>query len=446
MAGTNDVPNGMWDELRLLLATDDVLHDELTAVCDILEGDSPDEASDTASLSELTFVSHPDSPMTSSTSSTTSTTRRPRKPRTRPHFDVRQKQEMILLRREVDILKKHLAASQSKGKRPLDMTKWEKAAKSECVEKNRSIQENEQLKEAVHQQATLIQQMEKLCNKKMRLTAEDAEAWQNYRLAAHESLRVAAIHAIADRQYRRMQNAFIKAGVFGSTEDIFRARIAEQSPNCFVFELVNHVTLPAPFRLVSAAAWTVFGGSSSYVPTQGTIEYMDFVDQHTVYCRVMHRQPDGSTLHANNIRKRYVEIDREVIVSRSVLEDALVPHMSKGAVENKCTWFEVEPSPTHPTTHCGLTFMLQVAIDPIEATHMTQMDELTMLESLTQHASLVQAHHKPVAGMFQIVTKPFESHTIPHPLHRILIERGKMFLKALELVINQAIYPQLVTM
>ncbi|KAH9067370.1 hypothetical protein Ae201684P_021529 [Aphanomyces euteiches] len=71
MAGTNDVPNGMWDELRLLLATDDVLHDELTAVCDILEGDSPDEASDTASLSELTFVSHPDSPMTSSTSSTT---------------------------------------------------------------------------------------------------------------------------------------------------------------------------------------------------------------------------------------------------------------------------------------------------------------------------------------------------------------------------------------
>ncbi|CAK5043574.1 unnamed protein product, partial [Aphanomyces euteiches] len=117
---------------------------------------------------------------------------------------------MIVLRREVDILKKHLATSQSKGKRPLDMTKWEKAAKSECMEKNRSIQENEQLKEAVHQQATLIQQMEKLCNKKIRLSAADAEGWQNYRLAAHESLRVAAIHAIADRQYRRMQNAFIQ--------------------------------------------------------------------------------------------------------------------------------------------------------------------------------------------------------------------------------------------
>ncbi|CAK4614966.1 unnamed protein product [Aphanomyces euteiches] len=163
------MPNAMWDELCLLLATDDSLNDELTAVCDILEGDSPDEASDTASLSELPFVRRPE--QTSSTSSTTSSTRRPRKPRTRPHFDVRQKQEMIVLRREVDILKKHLATSQSKGKRPLDMTKWEKAAKSECMEKNRSIQENEQLKEAVHQQATLIQQMEKLCNKKIRLSA-----------------------------------------------------------------------------------------------------------------------------------------------------------------------------------------------------------------------------------------------------------------------------------
>ncbi|CAK4219123.1 unnamed protein product [Aphanomyces euteiches] len=163
IAAMNYVPSCMWDELCLLLATDEGLHDEMNTVCDILEGDSPDEASDTASPSKAQHGFH-------STTPPATPTLRPTKPRKRPHFDVRQRQEMILLRREVDILRKHLSASQTKVKRPLEMTKWEKAAKSECMEKNRSIQENEQLKEAVHQQATLIQQMEKLCNKKMRLT------------------------------------------------------------------------------------------------------------------------------------------------------------------------------------------------------------------------------------------------------------------------------------
>ncbi|KAF0735702.1 hypothetical protein Ae201684_007714 [Aphanomyces euteiches] len=426
----------MWDELCLLLATDDSLNDELTAVCDILEGDSPDEASDTASLSELPFVPRPE--LTSSTSSTTSSTRQPRKPRTRPHFDVRQKQEMIVLRREVDILKKHLATSQSKGKRPLDMTKWEKAAKSECMEKNRSIQENEQLKEAVHQQATLIQQMEKLCNKKIRLSAADAEGWQNYRLAAHESLRVAAIHAIADRQYRRMQNAFIQAGVFGSTEDIFRTRIAEKNPKCVVMELAHHVTLSAPFRVVSSAAWELIGGPDAYMMTQGSIETTDFVDRHTVYSRLMVNQPDGSTVHSNIIRKRYVEEDREVIVARSVLEDALVPHMSKGAVDNKCLWFEVEPLPSHPSTHCSLTCVVQTTIDSANVSNLSAIDVEAVMETLTLQASLIANTHKPKAGMFHIMTQHVEPLGVPNPIH-FSLDRGRMFLITLEDAVNRVV-------
>ncbi|KAG9407532.1 hypothetical protein AC1031_002247 [Aphanomyces cochlioides] len=431
MAATNYVPSSMWDELCLLLATDEGLHDEMTTVCDILQGDSPDEASDTASPSKSQHVFH-------STTPQTTPTQRPRKPRTRPHFDVRQKQEMILLRREVDILKKHLTASQTKGKRPLDMTKWEKAAKSECMEKNRSIQENEQLKEAVHQQATLIQQMEKLCNKKMRLTAEDAEAWQDYRLAAHESLRVAAIHAIADRQYRRMQNAFIQAGVFGCTKDLFRTRITEKNPKSFAIEMANHVTLPAPFRVVSSAAWRIIGGPDGYVMTQGTIETTDFVDRHTVYSRLVLNQSDGSTVHSNFIRKRYIEEDREVIVARSVLEDALVPHMSKGAVDNKCLWFEVEPLPGKPSTHCSLTCVVQTTIDTTKVSNLSAIDEKTVVETLTLQASLIMDSYEPKTGMFHIVTKSMEPLAVPHPIH-LTLDRGRMFLTALEDEVNRAV-------
>ncbi|KAG9407544.1 hypothetical protein AC1031_002256 [Aphanomyces cochlioides] len=338
MAGSrddkDDVPSNLWDDLHFLLATDDGLHGEFTALCDILQGDSPDDKASNVASQSHNVLQHESARRPTATTIVS----RMKKQRTRPHFDFRKKQELIMLQREVEQLKRHLAVSQARSKRPLDMSKWEKAAKSERIEKNRSIQENEELKEAVQQQATLIQQMEKLCNKKMRLTVDDPEAWQNYRLAAQESLRVAAIHAIADRQYRRMQNVFIQAEIFGSTEDLFRTRITTQGPNCFIFELVNHVTLPAPFHIVSSAAWRVFGGPEDLVPTPGTIETTDFVDPNTIYSRVTLSQPDGSTLHANNIRKHYLEEDREVIVARSVLEDALVPHMSKGAVENKCIW------------------------------------------------------------------------------------------------------------
>ncbi|CAK4682315.1 unnamed protein product [Aphanomyces euteiches] len=427
----NYVPSCMWDELCLLLATDKGLHDEMNTVCDILQGDSPDEASDTASPSKAQHGFH-------STTPPATPTLRPTKPRKRPHFDVRQRQEMILLRREVDILRKHLSGSQTKVKRPLEMTKWEKAAKSECMEKNRSIQENEQLKEAVHQQATLIQQMEKLCNKKMRLT-DDAEAWQNYRLAAHESLRVAAIHAIADRQYRRMQNAFIQAGVFGCTKDLFRARVTQQDSKYVVMELANHVTLRAPFRVVSSAAWRIIGGPDAYMMTQGSIETTDFVDRHTVYSRAMLNQPDGTAVHSNIIRKRYIiEEDREVIVSRSVLEDELVPHMSKGAVDNKCLWFEVEPLPSHPTTHCSLTCVVQMTIDPTAALNVPAIDVQTALETFMQQMSLTVDTYEPKTGTFHIATKSLEHLAVPHPIHHQL-DRGRIFLTALEDEINRAV-------
>ncbi|KAH9067399.1 hypothetical protein Ae201684P_021558 [Aphanomyces euteiches] len=292
IAAMNYVPSCMWDELCLLLATDEGLHDEMNTVCDILEGDSPDEASDTASPSKAQHGFH-------STTPPATPTLRPTKPRKRPHFDVRQRQEMILLRREVDILRKHLSASQTKVKRPLEMTKWEKAAKSECMEKNRSIQENEQLKEAVHQQATLIQQMEKLCNKKMRLT-DDAEAWQNYRLAAHESLRVAAIHAIADRQ------------------------------------------------------------------------------------------------------------------------------------------FEVEPLPSHPTTHCSLTCVVQMTVDPTAALNVPAIDVQAALETFMQQMSLTVDTYEPKTGTFHIATKSLEHLAVPHPIH-FSLDRGRMFLTALEDEINRAV-------
>ncbi|KAG9407533.1 hypothetical protein AC1031_002248 [Aphanomyces cochlioides] len=218
-----------------------------------------------------------------------------------------------------------------------------------------------------------------------------------------------------------MQNVFIQAEIFGSTEDLFRTRITTQGPNCFIFELVNHVTLPAPFHIVSSAAWRVFVGPEDLVPTPGTIETTDFVDPNTIYSRVTLSQPDGSTLHANNIRKHYLEEDREVIVARSVFEDALVPHMSKGAVENKCI--------------C-VNFVVHVAVDPTEAFNMSSLDERSLLENLMQQASRVGKNHNLKTGKFHVAMPPLEPLGGAYPVLLTQIDRGRIFMTALEHEVN----------
>ncbi|KAF0684270.1 Aste57867_23734 [Aphanomyces stellatus] len=457
---SSDAAWNVLEDLHFLLAKDETLHEELTNVCDILEEQNTAEESDD-STATTTFSTRSGSSPPAPTSSATTASRRASPPsivgggalkppaargkgkqNARPHFEVRQKQEMLLLRQQVDELKRHLNESQAKAKRVVDMSLWEKAAKLECMEKQKALMENEQLKEAVNQQATFIEHMEKLCRKKPRLTMSDphSEAWQCYRLAAHESLRMAAIHAIADRQLRRMQNAFIQAGIYGRKEDIYRANVVPQAGNSYMFEMVNHMTLPAPYRLVSEAAWKVFEGENAPTYPDGTVETVERIDNNTVYSQLSHQFHDGTTCHANIIRKRYVEVDREVVVSRTVLEDALVPHMTKGAVEDKWSWLEVVPAPNQEATHCCLSFVIQIVIDPTAATAVATTEEMVLLEAMMGRVSLLyDVDSAREEGALCLAQAVVESNDIPYPNMRGFVERGKLFIRALERSVNDAI-------
>ncbi|CAK5165506.1 unnamed protein product [Aphanomyces euteiches] len=171
--------------------------------------------------------------------------------------------------------------------------------------------------------------------------------------------------------------------------------------------------------------------------TQGWIETTDFVDRHTVYSRAMLNQPDGTAVHSNIIRKRYVEEDREVIVSRSVLEDELVPHMSKGAVDNKCLWFDCFGLLTSTLT-ASLTCVVQMTVDPTAALNVPAIDVQAALETFMQQMSLTVDTYEPKTGTFHIATKSLEHLAVPHPIH-FSLDRGRMFLTALEDEINRAV-------
>ncbi|KAF0684261.1 Aste57867_23725 [Aphanomyces stellatus] len=367
-------------DLHVLLTNDDELRDEFAQVCDLLlDGTTPD-------LSAPLWAEE------TSTSATAPRTKG-RKARRAPHvrFEVRQKQEMVHLREQVEQLKKCLQASQAKRSPLLKSSSvvpttsiWEHIAKRERTEAQNVFTENELLKDAVHEQVTFIEHMEKLCRKKLRLAKDDVEAWEGYRLAAHESLRVAAIHAIADRQLRRLGPTIAAAGIPNTAKEYLNIQIVPMPSGASRLEYVNHIVLAAPFEAIGQAVWRVLGCETPPLLPPGMTDKVEVIDGRTIYYQTT---DTARRCYANTIRKYYVEADCHTIVARTVLEDALMLHMEHGAVEDKSGWLQVVPL-TRDSTKCILTIIFHIELglllprqsEPVMDTVMDMMEQFSLAQ------------------------------------------------------------------
>ncbi|KAH9161043.1 hypothetical protein LEN26_001612 [Aphanomyces euteiches] len=312
------------------------------------------------------------------------------------------------------------------------MSVWERAARDQVVASSKSISENEKLRAHVVENATFIEEMVETLRKKPRLSLDAcSEEWKTYKLAAQASLRTAAIHAIADRQYSQLQTAFIKAGVYECQDEVIRDELIQQPDGRITSERVYHVTLAAPFRLIGAAVWKVFNGEHPMKIPDGAEQTLEAIDQFTVYQTF--RNAGASVLvHANMIYKYYVEVDREVIVWRSVLEDALMPHMTEGAVQDKWGWLVVAPTANLAT--CRVMFLHQVI-----PTHKTSFAEHVKAKNvLMKKYAFIQPPDIPGTFPGGAVNEEME---IPIPFaKKTFLDRDKEMEWTLKRVIDQVVF------
>ncbi|ETW05248.1 hypothetical protein, variant 1 [Aphanomyces invadans] len=347
-------------DLHFLIATDEQVQDDFSYLCDLLDESmsdpfdgGPANVDDTSESgggcnADLNLQKMMPPLVTDVAEKPASTKRKAGVKDTFPdtgarnRFQYRQRQELKALKMQVEQLQAKLAAETLKSSTRLiragDISPWEQAARKELFERNRALAENKQLKEALDEHLTFVDHMQNLFKKKPRLLAKNpsSEEWQAYKLAAQHSLRVAAIHAIADRQFQRMQSAFIQAGLFNTTSD---KPVVSGSPRVLpdgqiLIELRRQFTLPVPYSVVGTACWNVM---KTRMDECGPTETMETIDAHTVY----HKSAQcvaGVIVHSNSIRRYYAGTNRDVVVWRTVLEDALVPHMSRGSVNNECGW------------------------------------------------------------------------------------------------------------
>ncbi|CAK4641551.1 hypothetical protein AeMF1_002103 [Aphanomyces euteiches] len=331
-----------WDvetDLQCLFAADEDLQADLAVLCDLLTNTQEESA-----------ATSPQQPSRKRKGA-------PAK-EGRASYDFRQRQKISELQQEVQTLKDKL--DNAKKNAPVRTTGWEQLAREQRHEARQVLQEHEELREAVDSTNSFISKLTSLLRKKPRLLQDaSSEDWRMYKLVAHESMRYAAIHAIADRQYIRKNATFINAGLFGLEENVFRmGPLASPTSLDVQFEFVNRVKLPAPFHVVSQAVWQVFNGEKTPPASALAHVVLEKLDDFTVYKRFQETR-DGVTSHANIVRKYFVDDHEHVIVWRSMLEDALTPQMINGAVEDESGWIVLE---CIDESHCWFTMVLHPRI------------------------------------------------------------------------------------
>ncbi|KAH9127612.1 hypothetical protein AeMF1_002102 [Aphanomyces euteiches] len=340
-----------WDimeDLGFLIATDEDLQADLAHVCDLLEETPSDRSALSCPASTETAVKT--------------------KKRQRVNHN---KQEIRSLQKQVVALQEKLAHEKSRLKTTFSLSAWEQAARLEQVQAKRAIDENTELRAGIAEGTAFIQYMRSILQKKPRhltmLSDPSSADWKEYKLAAQASLRVAAIHVIADRQYDRCMNVFIQAGVVGEKADVCRAEPVTLLNGQVVLEVVNHAVVPLPFRLAMDAVWKAFNGSTGpMLLDHASQETMEEIDSWTNYERFSQPQPNGTVAYTNTIRKRYLESDRDVVVFRNVLEDAIVPHMTRGSVDNMLGWMASTPSEVDRERSCHLTSVIHMPLESME--------------------------------------------------------------------------------
>ncbi|KAF0718362.1 Aste57867_1743 [Aphanomyces stellatus] len=311
------------------------------------------------------------------------------------------------------------------------MSIWERMATNERAELVKATSDNNELRGAVASNAQFIDEMEALLRKKRRLVTTSSVAdWEAFVLPATAPDRNRAIHWILDREINRIKHVCLRSGlppIGGSAfdDDVHRAVLVPQATGNVYFEVVERVTLAAPFRDVSAAAWSVVTGVETSMDNS-VQQSFEKIDDRTMYIHACDRR-HHTPCHAHLLSKYHKSLTRDVIVLRSVLGDPLwTTHADGDLVEDVTAWNEIAPLPGHEADACVLTIVWRINLGRLASSTTDELDDISAL-----FASASIAQRPPVQGsisphaMAQHLASPAAPHVVTLGNLHIYLARSK---------------------
>ncbi|KDO23307.1 hypothetical protein SPRG_11621 [Saprolegnia parasitica CBS 223.65] len=260
----------------------------------------------------------------------------------------KQRNELNYLKSKVEELQLNLQ-SMTQAKALQDIlhppSKWEKLAKNERRREQEALLENTRLKEALEEQVQFAECLVNIVQKKPRLAINHADAtdqWKLLKLVADPVTRDAAYHAIVDREYAKLNSAFIEAGLMETSWE-GRRHVPIVHDGCLEVQTIIRCKFPVLFNVVADAVWEVARGAAEVMALQGVYKMMLELDASMTYVTGKRESPVGN-IQRRVIAKRYFETNptRCVIVHRSIYDDELYPLLPDYAIANEIAWMSVE--------------------------------------------------------------------------------------------------------
>ncbi|CAK4071839.1 unnamed protein product [Aphanomyces euteiches] len=162
---------------------------------------------------------------------------------------------------------------------------------------------------------------------------------------------------------------------------------------------------------------------------------LELIDESTVYSRIADIRDPAKTWHSNLIRKVYREPDRTIFISRTVLDDALVPQMSTDGVENKSVWNQVAPL---DDSSCRITLLIQIGLNEIlndPTAVQCAVDMANRINRILPNSLTVKEGNYPIMpGMFDI-----DFTQVEHPSIRFFLENAMRIRDSINLALHNVI-------
>ncbi|KAF0736025.1 hypothetical protein Ae201684_007613 [Aphanomyces euteiches] len=212
---------------------------------------------------------------------------------------------------------------------------WGRAAIQQLQDRNKSIQENAQLQEAIRERNDYIQTLQKILFKtpQWKVLPEITGAMSQSCLPADPVQRRTAINNIANWHKSRRVTAFIQAG----------GEVVTLQNQQLMFHSVKNIDIPAHFLAVARSSWEAVSHPQAPQTIENSEESWERVDDNLVYHRSKCIRSDGLMTQSNVIRKYSEDANCAVFAVLSVAKAMLLDDNAE--TDDTCGWLVFQPNP-----------------------------------------------------------------------------------------------------
>ncbi|KAF0697883.1 Aste57867_11466 [Aphanomyces stellatus] len=235
---------------------------------------------------------------------------------------------------------------------------WEARSKDQMQAAQKALKENTTLRTMLNDQLKTAQALERLLKKRPRIEmTPDAtsEAWREWRLDTDPARRLHSMQAITDHVYEKLETEFIQHGVY-DLEDGQSGLTVRTQQNVLWFDYMQCVAWDVPYKVAQTIVWSMSlvnpetDWSTTMKPTSEILENWD--DPHKIIYIGAH---SNSFVRDQSFRtegrwlvRLFVETDRTIVVTRSIVDDALHPHGHNEWRDNLLNWVMLTKCPSNP--------------------------------------------------------------------------------------------------